>query len=92
MRLLGSQGPVQVVSSPQMVAISEGNDGQLIMRRTRGGIDQRGQIVVSDSGSPVAVLADKFGFAVSGEVTQTNKGRMARLKDTLPKSIRNLYR
>lgn len=73
-----------------MVSISKGDDGQLIVRCAGCRINQRGQIVIPNGGTPMAVFADKLGFAVSGKITKTNECRMARSENELPKVIGNL--
>lgn len=81
-----------MVSSPEMIAISESNDSQLVVRGARGGIDQCSQIVIPDGRAPVTLLADKLGLPVTGEIAQANKGCMARLEDMFSEAIRRFHR
>ena len=74
MRVLGRQRPVEMISSPEMVAIGERNDSQLVVRSTRCRVNHYGEVIVPDSRAPVAVFADKFGFAIAREVTETDEG------------------
>lgn len=74
---MGGYCPVEMISGSEMVAIGERNNSQLVMRSARGRIDHHGQIIVSDSRTPIAIFGNKLGLAVAREVTETDESRMA---------------
>lgn len=74
MRILGRQRPVKMISGPEVVAIGERNDSQLVVRCARCRVNHYGEVIVSDSRAPIAVFADKLGFAIAREVTETDEG------------------
>lgn len=74
MGILGRQRPVEMIGGPKMVAIGERNNSQLVVRCARCRVDHYGEVIVSNSRAPIAVFADKLGFTVAREVTETDEG------------------
>jgi hypothetical protein len=76
-RLLACKGTVEVVRRTEMVAILTGDDSELVVRLAGDGVDLGGQIIVPLRWSPIAVLLDELGFAITGQVAKLDERLVA---------------
>lgn len=67
-----------MISRPEMVAVGQGDDSQLVVGCARVRIDDTCEVIVSDGRAPIAVFAgDEFRFTVAGEIAKADEGGMA---------------
>jgi len=82
-RVFAGQRAVQMIDGAEVVAVLARDDGELILRMARVGVQLGSQAVVSLGGAPVAllVLVDQLGLAVAGEVTEVDQRLVAGEED-----------
>lgn len=67
-----------MIGRPEMVAVGQGDDSQLVVGSARVRIDDTGEVIVSDGRAPIAVFAGgEFRFTVAGEIAKADEGGMA---------------